>query len=78
MFGSYPAYPDIAGALGYSGADFRPGDFDIFIKSDIALVQLMRSSLKADFDQAAAQGILSGESVTVVVDLKDGEASSTA
>jgi glutamate N-acetyltransferase / amino-acid N-acetyltransferase len=78
MFGGYPAYADIACALGYSGADLNPEAFDISVQSGEASLQLVRNAMKVDFDQDLAKSILSDNLIRIVVDLKDGEASATS
>jgi glutamate N-acetyltransferase / amino-acid N-acetyltransferase len=78
MFGSYPAYSDIACAIGYSGVDFKLDDYDIFIQSGDNKLQLLKNAVKAEFDQDHAKAILSQSLVTVIVDLKNGEENSTS
>lgn len=78
MFGSYPGFGDIACALGYSGADFKPGAFDIYIQSGAAKLQLVKNAAKADFNQDNAKTMLSNKLIELIIDLKDGEESGTA
>jgi len=78
MFGSYPAYPDIACAIGYSGVDFNPRDFDISIQGGDAGLRIVRNAVKEEFDEALAKEILSGDLVVLIIDLKSGKATSTA
>jgi glutamate N-acetyltransferase / amino-acid N-acetyltransferase len=78
MFGSHPAFPDISCALGYSGANFNPNNFDIVIQGGDKRLEVIRNAININFDNNMAKFILANDRVTVVVDLKTGQESSTA
>lgn len=65
-------------AMGYSGADFDPEQVDIQISSENGTVKLVENGKAAEYDEAFATKVLSPKKVTVLADVKQGEASATA
>lgn len=65
-------------ALGYSGAQFDPQKVDLFFRSTAGTIQITKDGRGLPFDEAEATHILSQPEVTAIVDLKSGEAETTA
>ncbi len=65
-------------AMGYSGAQFEPDLVDIRIASEEGTLTLVENGVAADYDETLATKILSPKKVTVIADVKQGEASATA
>lgn len=65
-------------ALGYSGAVFNPDTVDLYFESEKGKLQVVKDGLAADYSEEQATEILSAEEVTVLVDVKQGDASATA
>ena len=65
-------------AMGYSGASFDPEQVDIQISSENGTVKLVENGKAAEYDEAFATKVLSPKKVTVLADVKQGEASATA
>lgn len=65
-------------AMGYSGAQFEPDLVDIRIASEEGTLTLVENGVAADYDETLATKILSPKKITVIADVKQGEASATA
>ncbi len=65
-------------ALGYSGATFDPEKIELFFESKSGRIQIYKDGVAADYSEEEATKILSDEGVTVLVDMKMGEAEATA
>ncbi|MBQ8815961.1 MAG: bifunctional glutamate N-acetyltransferase/amino-acid acetyltransferase ArgJ [Lachnospiraceae bacterium] len=65
-------------ALGYSGVKFDPEKVELFFRSKAGCIQLYKDGCGTDYSEAEATKILSEPEVTVVVDMKMGEAEATA
>lgn len=65
-------------AMGYSGAEFDPNQVGIQITSEEGTLTLVKNGMAADYDEEAATKILSPKKVTVIADVKQGEATATA
>ncbi len=65
-------------AMGYSGAEFDPGKTDLFIQSEAGQMQLVRNGRGLSVNEEQATKILSEKKVTVIADVKDGDARATA
>ena len=78
IFGCDANWGRIACALGYSGAAFDPGVMDICYKSEYGELTVMRNGVDAGYSEEEASNILSAEAVTVIVDMKQGDAEATA
>ena len=65
-------------ALGYSGVEFDPESIELFFQSKAGCIQIYKDGIAADYSEEEATRILSQEEVTVLVDMKMGDASATA
>ena len=64
--------------MGYSGAEFDPEVVDLFFESAAGKIQIMKSGVGTDYSEEEATKILSEDYVTVVADIKMGDATATA
>ena len=78
VFGNDANWGRILCALGYSGIQFDPYKVDITIVSEQGCLKLVEDGMATDYSEEIATKILSGSAVTVVCDIKAGEASATA
>ena len=78
VFGSDANWGRILCAMGYSGETFDPEIVDITVSSSAGCAKLVENGMAADYSEAFATEILSKEAVTVLLDLKEGDASATA
>ena len=65
-------------ALGYSGVQFDPEIIELFFQSKAGCIQIYKDGCGTDYSEEEATKILSEPEVTVVVDMKMGEAEATA
>jgi len=65
-------------ALGYSGAQFDPEQVELFFESAAGRIQIYKDGVATDYSEEEATKILSEPAVTVLVDMKAGEAEATA
>ncbi len=65
-------------ALGYSGVSFEPENIELFFESKSGKIQIYKDGVATDYSEEEATKILSEEEVTVLVDMKMGEAQATA
>ncbi len=65
-------------AMGYSGASFDPEIVDLYIESAAGRSQLMKDGTATAYSEEEATRILSEEAVTILADIKMGEAAATA
>ena len=65
-------------AMGYSGACFDPEKVDIQITSEEGTLTLVKNGMASDYDEEIATKILSPKKVTVIADVKQGDATATA
>ena len=65
-------------ALGYSGVMFDPEKVELFFQSKSGQIQIYKDGVATDYSEEEATKILSDPEVTVLVDMKCGEASATA
>ena len=65
-------------ALGYSGAQFDPEKIELFFESAAGRIQIYKDGVATDYSEDEATKILSEPAVTVLVDMKEGEAEATA
>ena len=65
-------------ALGYSGVQFDPEKVELFFRSKAGCIQLYKDGCGTDYSEEEATKILSEPEVTVVVDMKMGQAEATA
>lgn len=65
-------------ALGYSGVQFDPESIELFFQSKSGSIQIYKDGTATDYSEEEATKILSDEEVTVLVDMKMGEAQAAA
>lgn len=65
-------------ALGYSGAIFNPDDMELYFKSAAGKILIYQNGKAAPYSEEEATKILSQPEVTVICDMKMGDASATA
>lgn len=65
-------------ALGYSGVDFDPEKIELFFESKSGRILIYKDGVAADYSEEEATKILSDEEVTVLVDMKMGNAGAAA
>ena len=78
IFGHDANWGRILFALGYSGASFDPEAIELFFESSAGRIQIYKDGQATDYSEEEATKILSCPVVTVVVDMKMGEAQATA
>ena len=78
IFGHDANWGRILCALGYSGAPFDPDRVELFFESKAGRITIFRNGVAADYSEEEATRILSEPEVTVIADMKMGEASATA
>lgn len=78
IFGSDANWGRILCAMGYSGASFDPENISIAIESEAGILKLYDNGVTTGFSEETAKEILLKDKVTVLIDLKDGEAAATA
>lgn len=78
VYGSDANWGRILCALGYAGVEFNPDMADIYIESEEKRIKLCENGLATGYSEEEATKILSAKEVTVVADMKAGEAFATA
>ena len=78
IFGHDANWGRILCALGYSGASLDPEAIELFFESSAGRIQIYKDGQATDYSEEEATKILSCPVVTVVVDMKMGEAQATA
>lgn len=78
IFGHDANWGRILCAMGYSGADFDPDKVELFFQSKSGRIQIYKDGVAADYSEEEATRILSDEEVTVLIDMKAGEAEACA
>lgn len=78
VYGNDANWGRILCALGYSGETFDPYAVDIVITDGTDSLKLVENGMAADYSEEFATKILSGNEVTVLADMKDGEAAAEA
>ena len=78
IFGHDANWGRILCAMGYSGAQFDPEKVDLFFESKAGKIQIMKDGVGTDYSEEEATKILSEDKVTVIADIKMGEATATA
>lgn len=68
----------IACALGYAGVAFDPNHMDLFFVNETEKMLLYRDGAFIEFDEEKATKMLSEKKVTILADIKSGEAHATA
>lgn len=78
VYGNDANWGRILCALGYSGVDFDPEKIDLYIESIDGKIKLVEDGLSTEFSEEFATKILAGKKVCAIIDMKMGEAMSTA
>lgn len=65
-------------ALGYSGVMFDPEKVDLYFESARGKIKIIENGVSTGYDESEATNILSEDEVTVIADMKMGDASATA
>ncbi len=65
-------------AMGYSGVQFDQDDVEMFFVGESGSVEVFKFGSPVEFDEDKAVQIMSEETVTVLVDMHEGDAESTA
>ncbi|MDE7231556.1 MAG: bifunctional ornithine acetyltransferase/N-acetylglutamate synthase, partial [Lachnospiraceae bacterium] len=65
-------------ALGYAGVDFDPEQVDLFCEGNGKRMQICKDGLLTDYNEEEATEILSAPEVSVIVDMKRGDAEAAA
>lgn len=78
MFGSDANWGRVLCALGYAGAKIDVSKIDVRFSSQKGDITVCENGAGIPFSEEKAKEILSQDEITILVDLKDGEASATA
>ena len=78
IFGHDANWGRILCAMGYSGAQFDPEKVDLYFESKAGKIQIMKDGVGTGYSEEEATKILSQDKVTVIADIKMGEATATA
>ncbi len=78
IFGHDANFGRILCALGYSGASFDPEHVELWFESDAGKMLIFKDGVAVDYSETEATRILSEPAVTVIADMKMGEAEATA
>ncbi len=78
MFGADANWGRVLCAIGYSGADVDINKIDVYFKSKAGTVQVCKDGHGVDFSEEFAKAVLSESEIDILIDLNDGEFSSTA
>lgn len=78
IFGHDANWGRILCAMGYSGAKFNPEAVELFFQSKSGTIQIYKEGVAVDYSEEEATKILSDEEVTVLIDMKSGEAEACA
>ena len=78
IFGHDANWGRILCAMGYSGAQFDPEKVELFFQSKSGKIMIFKDGVATDYSEEEATKILKDEEVTVLIDMKDGEAEATA
>ncbi|MCI8417282.1 MAG: bifunctional glutamate N-acetyltransferase/amino-acid acetyltransferase ArgJ [Lachnospiraceae bacterium] len=78
MYGHDANWGRILCAMGYSGASFDPEQVDLYFESKAGRLQIIENGVSTGYSEELATRILSEPEITVVADVKQGEATATA
>lgn len=78
VFGCDANWGRVSCALGYSGVVFDPDVIDLYFSSEYGQIQVVKDGLATGYSEEEATRILSAEKVTVLADVKQGDAEATA
>ncbi len=78
IFGHDANFGRVLCALGYSGVDFNPDVVELYFESAAGKIQIFGNGKALDYSEEEATKILSEPAVTVIADMKLGQAEATA
>ena len=78
MYGHDANWGRILCAMGYSGAQFDPEKVDLYFESAAGSLKIIENGVSTGYSEETATKILSEPEVTVIADVKMGEATATA
>ncbi len=78
MFGADANWGRVLCAIGYSGADVNVDKIDVYFKSNKGEIQVCKDGSGVDFSEEKAKEILLESEIDIIINLNDGEFSSTA
>ncbi len=78
MFGADANWGRVLCAIGYSGADVDVTKIDVDFESKAGRINVCKNGGSVDFSEEKAKEILLEDEINILIDLKSGEASSTA
>ncbi len=78
IFGHDANFGRILCALGYSGVEFDPDKIDLFFESKAGKMLIFRDGVAVSYSEEEATRILSEPEVTIIADMKTGDAEATA
>lgn len=78
MFGGDANWGRIMCSMGYSGAEFDPQNVNITFENNMGIIKVVESGIGVDFDKEDVKVMLSQEYVNIIIDLNDGDFSTTA
>ena len=78
MYGHDANWGRILCAMGYSGAQFDPEKVDLYFESAAGSLKIIENGVSTGYSEEFATKILSEPEVTVIADVKMGEATATA
>lgn len=78
MFGEDANWGRVLCAIGYSKADINPDTIDVAFESSKGLLEVCKNGCGIGFNEDKAKEVLSAEEINILIDLKDGDCSSTA
>ena len=78
MYGHDANWGRILCAMGYSGASFDPEQVDLYFRSAAGELKIIENGVSTGYSEEFATKILSEPEITVIADVKQGEAGATA
>ena len=78
MFGADANWGRVLCAIGYSGAEVNVDKIDVYFKSPKGEIQVCKDGSGVDFSEEKAKEILLESEIDIIINLNDGEYSSTA
>ena len=78
MFGADANWGRVLCALGYAGAKIDVSKIDVCFSSEKGEIAVCENGAGTPFSEEKAKEILLADEITILVDLKDGEAQATA
>ena len=78
VFGSDANWGRILCALGYAGVSFDPEKIDLILQAEGSELVLVKDGVATDYSEEKASELLGKDQVTVICDMKNGDAQATA